>query len=646
MKRQLLFLALALCAFLPLAAQNNPYEIDDECFAYYERCEILTGKEGFKEAADSLLLTAIAKNDTKAQTIYYVEVLRNATHTVPSHQPTTREQDQEVLRLQENLKQVADKLGYPQYFYYSYELVQTYFYNHGKPLKTMELIQEMQQIANQRNDEYGKWMSYRYLVSLYISESDYISAKEYIKKALKIYDGTDDPLVRKQSVCRLYCDLADCYMFGEDSVRINIKKAAESAKVHLDTLRSEYYLAKLTAYERNFPEYQKHRNYCLGDPYLSTVSKSAEKMFETVDSIISGDCDFSEINDRTFSRVREFKFIANFAEVYGYKDEAFNMEKKLVRRYEKLFSSNNRSKITELDARLGNDILKGDLDEKSQQLARAGKVGIIFLITVLLAVLAILLKHQRALRRHNRELSEANERVLMANAAKTRFVQNMSHEVRTPLNAIVGFSQLLGLPDGTFSEQEKDEFASHIVNNSKMLTMLLDDILNASAMDSGKYSIVLEQGEVHTMCHAAITSTEHRLQPGVTMSYEPESAEPFYFVTDPRRVQQILINLLTNSCKHTVSGSIVLASSLTAEPGYVTFAVTGVPADQAEKIFERFAKLNEFVQGTGLGLSICREIAGLMGAKVYLDTSWQGPGARFIFAVPVTPPEELTNQNQ
>ncbi len=220
----------------------------------------------------------------------------------------------------------------------------------------------------------------------------------------------------------------------------------------------------------------------------------------------------------------------------------------------------------------------------------------------------------------------------------------MSHEVRTPLNAIVGFSQLLSLPDGSFPEEEKEEFAGHIVNNTKMLTMLLDDILNTTAMDSGNYRITYEEGEVHFMCKAAISSAEHRLQPGVKMYYAPQSEEPFTFKTDPRRVQQILINLLTNACKHTTAGEIKLASSLTDRPGYVSFSVTdtgpGIPADKAELIFERFTKLNDFVQGTGLGLSICRDIALRMGAEVYLDTNYTAGGARFVFEVPIEPPSE------
>ena len=91
-------------------------------------------------------------------------------------------------------------------------------------------------------------------------------------------------------------------------------------------------------------------------------------------------------------------------------------------------------------------------------------------------------------------------------------------------------------------------------------------------------------------------------------------------------------------------GEIRLATSLTATPGFVTFSVTdtgsGVPPEQAEVIFERFVKLNGFVQGTGLGLSICREIAKRMGASIYLDTTYTAGGARFVFVVPVNPPEE------
>lgn len=648
MKKTVFIALLMLWPFLNLAAQNNPYALNDECYKYFTQAELLIGKEGFDEANAALLHSAIANDDTKAQTLYYVERLKHASRSIPSHTKTTQEQDATILKYQDELKKVAEKYGYTQYYYYSYEITQNYFYNHDQPTRTMELLQEMQRTAIDRDEAYGQWMSYRYLVALYIAQGDYITAKGYILKALKIHASTSDPVIKRQSIARLYCDLSDTYVIGNDSVKININKALKARQVHLDTLRCEYHLAKIAAYDKDVASYRKHRDYCMNDPQLHTISATARLLFETLDAIIEGHFNYDRINALAFSRVREVKYIANVAEEYGYKDQAFDMERLLVRKFETQLAAADQSRIAEYDVRLGRDILQAELDNKAQEVSRITRLVMILLTTLLLGILIFLVLHVLSLRRHNKKLEEANKRVLQADAAKTRFVQNMSHEVRTPLNAIVGFSQLLSLPDGSFSPEEKDEFAGHIINNTKMLTMLLDDILNTTAMDSGNYRIQYEEGECGFMGHSAISSAEHRLQPGVTMRYEQDFEGAHSFRTDPRRVQQILINLLTNSCKHTTEGEIVLKCSLDENPGEVTFSVTdtgtGVPAEQAERIFDRFTKLNEFVQGTGLGLPICRDIAALMGGRVYLDTTHTGKGARFVLVLPSEPPQSKPNE--
>lgn len=616
---------------ISLGAQNNPYDIDNDCYALLREAERAEGRVGFEEANAALLSKALEKGDTKAQVLYYVEILKNTTAVLQDRKSTSQKDDERVMRQMEDLKRIALALDQPKFFYYAYELGQNYFYSHGKLVQTMELVQDMREQALARKEPYGVWMGNRYIISMYISQNDFISAKRYIKEAIRVYETTKDPAIKGESASRLYCDMSDTYPIGNDSVPYFLAKADAARKQQMDTLRCEYHHAKLSAYQHDVKRYEKARDYCLADPNLSHISVTAAKMFGYIDKLVYGQ-PIDEFDIVTMSRhLREVKYIANIAEEYGRKELAFKIEKNLVAYEEKVLANANQSKLAEIEARMGNDVLSAQVNEQSLRAQKAMRMVLILIILILLVVTAFMIIHMRNLRK-------TNEKVRMADAAKTRFVQNMSHEVRTPLNAIVGFSQLLSLPDGSFPEEEKEEFAEHIVNNTKMLTMLLDDILNASAMDSGNYRITYEDGEMNFMAQAAITSTEHRLQPGVKMYYQPCQQEPFNFRTDPRRVQQILINLLTNACKNTDSGEIKLESSLTENPGYVTYSVTdtgpGVPEDKAEKIFERFAKLNDYVQGTGLGLSICRDIAGRMGAKVYLDTTYKAGGARFVFAIP------------
>ena len=225
-----------------------------------------------------------------------------------------------------------------------------------------------------------------------------------------------------------------------------------------------------------------------------------------------------------------------------------------------------------------------------------------------------------------------------ANKIKTAFIQNMSHEVRTPLNAIVGFSQLLGLPDGTNTEEEKAEYLNYIMNDSELLTVMINDMLSVADMESGRYSVNLQPTNLNEMARQALKSVEYRFPHGVTIIRQPGLAEKDRYIADGMRVQQIMINFLTNACKHTPEGGrILFGSSLMENPGYITFFVEdsgpGVPLDKAESIFERFVKLDSHKQGAGLGLSICRLLAVSMGGNVWLDTSYTD-GARFVFTIP------------
>lgn len=221
-----------------------------------------------------------------------------------------------------------------------------------------------------------------------------------------------------------------------------------------------------------------------------------------------------------------------------------------------------------------------------------------------------------------------------ANHSKTMMLQNMTHEIRTPLNAMFGFSQLLCMPDGCITDEQKAEYFNYIYNSFNMLSMLIDDVLDITDAEHGNYRITKSRFAVNTVCRNAMQMAEIRLYDGVKMYFTTDVADDYTIESDDRRIQQLLVNILTNACKHTQQGEIHMDLSTKENPGHLTFSVTdtgeGIPEDMRKDIFERYKKANDSVQGSGLGLHICSTIAEKLGAQIKLDESYT-TGARFLF---------------
>lgn len=225
-----------------------------------------------------------------------------------------------------------------------------------------------------------------------------------------------------------------------------------------------------------------------------------------------------------------------------------------------------------------------------------------------------------------------------ANRSKTMMLQNMTHEIRTPLNAMFGFSQLLSMPEGTVSDEEKREYFNYIYNSFNMLSMLIDDVLDVANAEHGNYKIQKSEFKINEVCRSAVQMAEMRLMAGVRMYFTSEVDDDYTVVSDSRRIEQVLVNFLTNACKHTRKGEIHLHLSTTENPGQLTFSVTdtgsGVPKDIAKDVFKRYKKADDETQGSGLGLHICKTIADKLGAEIKLDETYTG-GARFVFVLPM-----------
>jgi len=227
---------------------------------------------------------------------------------------------------------------------------------------------------------------------------------------------------------------------------------------------------------------------------------------------------------------------------------------------------------------------------------------------------------------------------MLANRQRTLFVNNISHEMRTPMNAIMGFTQLLAMPADYVSDEDRQTYCSQIVSSTKMLLWMLEDTLILADAENGKFSIHKEATFINEVCRGLLTMAADQCPQGVNMHFTSDVGDTFTVHTDGDKVQHILLNFVSNACKWTTEGEILIHCSITENPGSLTISVSdtgpGVPADKAEYIFESFTKLNAFKPGNGLGLSIAKIIADLLDAQVYLDTNYTN-GARFALKLPM-----------
>lgn len=234
------------------------------------------------------------------------------------------------------------------------------------------------------------------------------------------------------------------------------------------------------------------------------------------------------------------------------------------------------------------------------------------------------------------ELIQAKEKAEESDRLKSAFLANMSHEIRTPLNAIVGFSSLLAETD---EAELRHVYMSLVQENNELLLNLISDILDISKIEAGMIDLVMGRVDVPQLCREVIATFSHKKRDTAVELRFDENSPQIVIDADKNRIMQVLSNFLTNALKFTTKGSITLSYSLEDE-SQVRFCVTdtgkGIPDEQKHEIFNRFVKLDSFVQGAGLGLSICQSRVNRMGGKIGVE-SREGEGSCFWFTHPYVP---------
>ncbi len=238
---------------------------------------------------------------------------------------------------------------------------------------------------------------------------------------------------------------------------------------------------------------------------------------------------------------------------------------------------------------------------------------------------------------HNNELELIKARE--SDRLKTNFLANISHEIRTPLNAIIGFASIVGDANDEF---ERDYYLNIINENSNQLLKLIDDIIDLSSLEVDKFEFKMRSVELKDICRSVYNMFSQKTKPEVSFIFDDNILPSVFLYTDPKRLHQVLSNLIDNSVKFTNKGSIRFGYEIQSEENtdkqfvriYVEDTGIGIDKNYNHVLFDRFFKADNFTQGFGLGLPIAKKLTEEMGGELKF-TSEIGLGSKFWIKIPI-----------
>ena len=327
-----------------------------------------------------------------------------------------------------------------------------------------------------------------------------------------------------------------------------------------------------------------------------------------------------------------FLTIASIYKDAGRWEEAYEAQQQEA----KLNDSINSLILTNSMEGLRTELRIYDLEREKSQARTITLTIIIILLGLLVAALVYIMFSRR---RHMLQLKKAYEHALESDKMKTAFIQNITHEVRTPLNIISGFAQVVASPDAAPDVLERQEIAKMMTHNTRVITNLIDEMLELSLNETAE-EVTLEDGVHIGHLLSDIQEENNELtKPDVPLHFDNQLPAGFTMTTNKDMLRRILNALLDNAIKFTEEGSITLKAWTDNSQLFFSIEDTGcgIAKEDAIRIFDRFTKLDEFKEGLGLGLSLCRMLATRLHGSLVLDQSYAGPGARFVLSLPIQP---------
>ncbi len=476
----------------------------------------------------------------------------------------------------------------------------------GNREQAYQYYNESLRMAEELNDKMSMAIALSNLGEFYAKEKQYTKALSYHFRSIELDEEMGNPI----GVAQSYTSLGDLY-FKID----NYTKSLEYYKKGLEILAQQNILPSMAESFKGLSEvYAKKGNYNQAYHYFKK---------------------YNEINDSIFSEsmAKRLSMLQT-----GYE---------IVTREKEIELLNQEKEKKELQLELNQQKIK------RQQIIGLGLI-IAFAVFVVLSLSLLrqvnkrkkayekLVKQHKEIKKNREELIVAKNKAEESDKLKSAFLVNLSHEIRTPINGINGFSDLLKNND--VDEKDKEVYLDMIQTNTRQLILLIENILDVSSIETGQLTVGKERVNIVRIIHSTYDEyrQEQKLNNQEDIDFKLRINIPVKYekiLTDGKRIRQILDNLLSNAFKYTKKGTIDLICQIENNNLLISVRDTGIgiPKEKQEIIFHRFRQIDNSstrkYSGTGLGLSISRELINLLGGKIWVESE-EGKGSTFHVEIP------------
>ena len=557
---------------------------------------------------------------------------------------STPEQEK-FMEVTESLKEECKAANEDRLFYKAWGNQAIYLATHEQRIKAMETVKEMKAYANEHDDLFGEYTALHVEGTVYLRMQNYDGAEKSFKDAADfLHENFPD-----ESAAADYLELIS--VANHRNNREMGKKYGERVlkEPHLQPEHKIRALAQLCqyAYVENdrdrFNELYTDWKELLQQTSGGTLESTVEVEYLMINQRYADAlklCDQVPIKTRFGLQSKIYHLLGDDSKAYYYLRRANEVRDSLNREDQSNIFSEYI--VHSQNERLENERLR--LEDENNDLRT--RIYIILIVAIVVISAILLLLRQRTvknLRKDNRKLENARQEaenarheVQKALDIKREFLYNISQELRTPLNPITGMSDLLTDTEFQLQKEERIAMSQHIKDNSKVLTKIVDNMIELSFYESKTSLPMDDPTSLNIICRSIVDTLRTNSPKGVDILFETTIPSNLMVKTNVEGVEKVVKHLVSNALEHTDIGSVTVRC--TQHNDKVCVAVedtgTGIAPELVDHIFNITAEASDYTKTTGMGLSICKAIMKLLDGHIYLDETYK-QGARFVFELPV-----------